>query len=123
MYCSQCGEKIPDDSKFCPKCGAALVQTKAKTKAKAKAAPAPAATGERTSGMAIASLVLGILGISILAIIFGAIAISQTNKDPNLKGRGLAIAGLVLGILGMIGIVFWSLAAIFWGASFWWWWF
>ena len=121
MFCPQCGEKNPDDSKFCSKCGAALTKTKA-----APAAPAPAkaaAKGERTSGMAIAALVLGILGISILAIIFGAIAISQTNKDPNLKGRGLAIAGLVLGILGMIGIVFWSLAAIFWGASFWWWWF
>ncbi|MBI2836396.1 MAG: zinc-ribbon domain-containing protein [Chloroflexi bacterium] len=24
MYCSSCGEKIPDDSKFCPECGSAL---------------------------------------------------------------------------------------------------
>ena len=23
IYCSKCGEKLPDDSKFCPKCGAA----------------------------------------------------------------------------------------------------
>jgi uncharacterized RDD family membrane protein YckC len=24
MYCSKCGEKLPDDSKFCTKCGAAV---------------------------------------------------------------------------------------------------
>jgi hypothetical protein len=117
MYCPQCGEKIPDDAKFCPKCGAAL-----KAKAERAPAPAPAATGERTSGLAIASLILGILGISILAIIFGAIAISQTNKDPYLKGKGMAVAGLVLGILGMVVVVFWIIAAAVWSASFWWWW-
>jgi len=116
MFCPQCGEKIPDGSKFCSSCGAALVQPK-ETRAPAKTA----ATGERTSGMAVAALVLGILGISILAIIFGAIGISQTNKDPNLKGKGLAVAGLVLGIVGIIGTVFWILAAAFWSTTFWWW--
>jgi uncharacterized membrane protein YvbJ len=116
MFCQQCGEKNPDDAKFCSKCGAALT-----AKAVRAEAPAPVATGERTSGMAIASLVLGILGISILAIIFGAIGISQTNKDPNLKGKGLAVAGLVLGIIGMIGIVFWIIAAAVWSTSYWWW--
>ena len=30
MYCSKCGEKLPDDSKFCTKCGAA-VRFEAKT--------------------------------------------------------------------------------------------
>ena len=24
IYCSKCGEKLPDDSKFCPKCGTAV---------------------------------------------------------------------------------------------------
>jgi uncharacterized membrane protein YvbJ len=117
MFCPQCGEKIPDDAKFCTKCGAALT-----AKVERARAPAPAAKGERTSGMAIASLILGILGfifnlLAILAIIFGAIGISQTNRDPNLKGRGLAIAGLVLGIIGSIG---WIIAIIAW-STFWWW--
>jgi uncharacterized membrane protein YvbJ len=124
MFCPQCGEKNPDDAKFCTKCGTAL-------KAKAEKAPArraaPAATEERTSGMAIAALILGILGfiffgfLGILAIIFGAIGISQTNKDPTLKGRGMAVAGLVLGILGTVGGVIWIIAVAIWSAGFWWW--
>jgi len=122
MFCPKCGEKNPDDSKFCTKCGAALVQTKAPAAAAAPA-PAPVATGERTSGMAIAALIMGIIGflffglLSILAIIFGAIGLSQTGKDPTLKGRGMATAGLVLGIIAIAG---WVLALIFW-SSFWWW--
>ena len=115
MFCSKCGEKNAAGAKFCSSCGAPLTQ------AAAVEAPAPRAVGgKRTSGMAIASLILGILGISILAIIFGAIGISQTGKDPNLKGRGMAVAGLVLGILWLIGVVFWIIAAIFWATSFWW---
>jgi hypothetical protein len=58
-----------------------------------------------TSGLAIASMVLGILWIywlgSILAVIFGHIAISQASKDPTLRGKGMAIAGLVLGYIGI----------------------
>ena len=26
MYCSKCGYKVPDGSKFCPNCGAKLVR-------------------------------------------------------------------------------------------------
>jgi len=123
MFCSQCGEKNPDGSKFCSKCGEALVQPKAPAAAPAKAA----AAGEKTSGMAIAALVMGVAGfiffgiLSILAIIFGGIGISQTNKDPSLKGRGLAVAGLVLGILGVAGGIIWLIIVTMWSTSFWWW--
>lgn len=63
----------------------------------------------RTSGLAIAALVLGILGmcvplLGIIGIILGAIAISQTSR-PEVGGRGLAIAGLVLGIVGTLFVV------------------
>jgi len=71
----------------------------------------------RTSGLAIASLVCGICSLvlfwvpvlgfllGILAIIFGGVAISQTRRDPDLRGRGMAIAGLVCGIVGILGWV------------------
>ncbi|HTM20894.1 MAG TPA: DUF4190 domain-containing protein [Kofleriaceae bacterium] len=56
----------------------------------------------RTNGYAIASMVLGIVWFywitSILAVVFGHIAISQINRSRGaLTGKGMAIAGLVLG--------------------------
>ncbi len=70
--------------------------------------PVPTApySAKKTSGLAIAALVCGILsflgGIALiipflLAIIFGHIALSKCNRDPQLGGKGLAIAGLCLG--------------------------
>ena len=64
-----------------------------------------------TSGLAIASLVLGILGITcilpiigpILALVFGIIALSQINKSSGaVTGHGKAVAGLVLGCIGVL---------------------
>ncbi|MGH3822847.1 MAG: DUF4190 domain-containing protein [Pseudonocardiaceae bacterium] len=59
------------------------------------------------NGLAVASLVLGILWVlwigSILALIFGYIARNQI-KERNEGGAGLAIAGIVLGWVG-IGIL------------------
>jgi hypothetical protein len=73
-------------------------------------ARAPAATGSRTSGFAVASLVLGILWIwgigSILAIIFGAVAKRRIREGAGLvTGGGVATAGIVLGIIGVIGVL------------------
>jgi uncharacterized membrane protein YvbJ len=123
MLCPNCGEKNPAGAKFCSKCGAALTAKAEKAPAR-RAAPA---AGERTSGMAVASLVLGIVGffflgfLSILAIIFGAIGLSQTGKDPSLKGRGMATAGLVLGIIGILGGIIWAIIAALFSMTFWWW--
>lgn len=70
-------------------------------------------TGSQTSGMAIAALVLGICGIvlcpvvlSVPAIVFGAIAMRDINRDPGLDGKGMAIAGFVTGIVGTaLGVI------------------
>jgi len=68
--------------------------------------------GQRTNGLAVASLVLGILSLplcwllgipALLAIIFGAVGLKQINQQPAASGgRGLAIAGLVLGIVSLV---------------------
>jgi hypothetical protein len=67
-----------------------------------------------TSGLAIASMVLGILWLfwigSILAVIFGHVSLSQTQKDPSIGGRGMAIAGLTLGWVG-VGVLLIALIA------------
>ena len=113
MYCPNCGEQNSPESRFCTKCGAKLTETES-----AVAVPVP--EKKKTSGMAIAALVLGIVGfflniLGILAIIFGAIGMSQTGRNKNLGGRGMAIAGLVLGI---IDILFWVIVIALIG-SFW----
>jgi uncharacterized membrane protein YvbJ len=117
MYCPKCGAQNAEGNKICSQCGAALTET-------LSPADRPTIVATRTSGMATASLVLGIIGIffglcSILAIIFGAIALGQINRDPSLQGKGQAVAGLVLGIVVIaLGIIV-VLVLILLGAAFW----
>jgi hypothetical protein len=76
-------------------------------------------------GMAIASLVLGILAVSccccggiagILAIVFGLCAKSSMKRTGNYDGSAMATAGVVLGILSLImkviGIAVWLFLAV-----------
>jgi Domain of unknown function (DUF4190) len=76
--------------------------------------PQPPAAGGRTNGLAVASLVLGIVWLcgvgSILALVFGAMALSRIKRTGE-GGRGLAIAGIVLGSIGAVMLVI-SVAAI-----------
>jgi len=64
--------------------------------------PPPAALA-KTSGLAIASLVLGILGLftcgftALVGLILGIVAISKIKKNEGrLRGQGLAIAGTIV---------------------------
>ncbi|MFO8015629.1 MAG: DUF4190 domain-containing protein [Candidatus Woesearchaeota archaeon] len=79
----------------------------------------------KTSGLAIASLVFGILSfilgwvpilgwlIVILAIVFGIIALVKISKDPTIGGKGMAIAGIVLGgILLAISVILMGVGAL-----------
>jgi len=79
---------------------------------------------QRMSGMSIASMVCGIVGIvvsclfwpvgivlAIVAVILGILGLNEIKKQPEIGGRGMAITGIVLGgislvlaILGIIGI-------------------
>jgi len=77
---------------------------------------APPASG--ANGLAIASLVLGVLGIvtfciwglgavfGLLAVVFGALAIRNAKKQPGTPQVGLAWAGLICGIVAVVaGVV------------------
>jgi hypothetical protein len=68
--------------------------------------PAYGDPAQKTSGMAIASLVLSIAGLfcgvtALFGIICGHIALSQINRTGE-HGRGLAIAGLVIGYVCVV---------------------
>jgi len=71
--------------------------------------------------MAIASFVLGVIGIvswwmggfviSILAIIFGIIGLREVKRSPDeVTGYGLALAGFILGVvtlaMGVMAMIF-----------------
>lgn len=74
----------------------------------------------RQSGLAIASLVTGILGIffcgclvvSIAALVLGILGKKEVRESNGAKvGHGMAQAGFVLGIVGIaIGITYWVLS-------------
>jgi len=72
---------------------------------------------QKTNGLAIASLVLGILGIccgllGILGLIFGYVGKSQIEKSGGAEtGNGLAIAGIVLGWIAVAWVAIWILLA------------
>lgn len=74
-------------------------------------------TDRPTSGMTIAALVLGIVGIAlswvpivnnvavviaIIGLVLGIVAICKTGSKGRKKGRGLAIAGTVLSVLAIV---------------------
>ena len=80
------------------------------------------AVTEKKTGLAIAALVLSIIGIfsygilSIIAIIFGHISKSKINAQPNIYGGGgMATAGLILGYLtiGFVLLAVFGLMSIF----------
>jgi len=70
------------------------------------ASPGQTAVRLRTSGKAVASLVLGIIFciplITSLLAVFFAIGGMRATREPTVRGRGIAIAGLVLGICGVV---------------------
>jgi len=93
MYCPKCGTENPDDAQLCRSCSWVLTSI-------STTAPAPDA---RTSGLAIAALVLAILSIPTLfitaipAFICGIVGIFKIEKSAGqLKGKGLAIAGIAV---------------------------
>ncbi|GAA2443175.1 hypothetical protein GCM10010191_69490 [Actinomadura vinacea] len=81
----------------------------------------------RNNGMAITSMVLGIIGVvtcggilfSVGAIIFGHVAQSQIRRTGE-QGGGMAVAGLVLGyIFALIGLIYWIVIVGIYGAAIW----
>jgi len=97
MFCSKCGAQNPDNVQSCSQCGEMLT---------AATQPAVVVVPAKTSSAAIASLVMGLLGLivcplapilfipSLICGIVGLVKIS--NSNGKLKGNGLAIAGLIL---------------------------
>ena len=90
MFCNKCGSQT-NGAQFCPNCGTATAASVSQTRM----------AGQKTNGMAIASLVTALVCCGPLGLIFGLISLSQINKTGE-GGKGLAIAGIVVGAIGML---------------------
>ncbi len=102
MYCPKCGKENPDDAKSCSSCGVVLTPATEPVKQPIV----------KTSGLAIASFILGILSIlsfsrlllfvitPIPALILGIISLVRIEKSGGrLTGRGFAIVGIVVPVV------------------------
>ncbi|MET8307282.1 DUF4190 domain-containing protein [Micromonospora sp. NPDC005173] len=77
-----------------------------------------------TSGLAVASLVLGILGVvggwclfgvpCLLAVVLGHVGLHDTRNDMK-SGRGMAVAGLVLGYVFVAPMIMLTMMVFFGG--------
>jgi len=104
MYCPKCGGVISDQEQSCQSCGHQLLAEAAISE---PAFQQPA----KTSGLAIAALVLGLVSIVpclgfltvIPAIVISIIALVKIGgSQGQLTGKGMAIAGLVVALLATL---------------------
>ncbi len=93
MYCPKCGKENPDDAQLCQSCSCVLTQSSVTTEN----------VIVKTSGIGIASMVLGILSVfscgitAIPAIILGIISLVQIEKSGGrLTGRAFGIVGIAI---------------------------
>jgi len=134
MVCVKCGASNPDGSSFCYQCGSALDVPRQNAPAAPYQTPPPqnipqppyyapypsypaagqAQYGPKTSGLAIASAILGVLSCMCCctvatgpaAIVLGHVARSSIRKSNGwLKGGEFAIAGLAFGYLSLVIIL------------------
>lgn len=116
MFCNQCGQENSAGSSFCARCGQPLSPAAAVSPEAGTAPPAPGTppADAKTDGKAVASLILGVLSLTIFsvlagipAVILGHVSRSNIKKSMGkLKGEGMALAGLILGYISFAAIPF-----------------
>ena len=106
MFCKKCGNEFPEGIENCPTCGEELPFEAAD--------PYPYQATPQTSGKAIASMVVSIVGIlnclccaflpiaQIVGLVLGYGAKKEIrNSQGQLTGDGFATAGIIIGWVGI----------------------
>jgi hypothetical protein len=108
------GHVVPDGDAFCSECGQPVTSAPSvnlTTPARANVASQPPYAVAQpqwnsypsNNGFAIAALICGILGASVLGVAFGFIARSQIRQSMGRqKGDGMALAGIILGFIWIV---------------------
>lgn len=106
--CMYCLTENEDGAPFCKNCGAGF-EDGAQNGARGVFTKPVKTAGQKTSGFAISSLVLGAVGLffgcniilGVLAIVFAAVALGKI-KSSGEEGKALAVVGLILGVLTVV---------------------
>ena len=116
-FCSKCGAQMNDGSAFCPSCGAATqAQQQQQQQYQQPQYQQPQyqqpqyqqpqyqqPVKQPANGLAVASLVCGLLSFFVAAFIFGLLSVifGGVAKSKGNRG-GMATAGIVLGIIALV---------------------
>ncbi len=102
-YCPRCGKPTDETALFCRHCGTQFGTQSQPPNIPGQATAAATQVSEpkpsHGMGLSITSMVLGIAGIGLPALICGIVALK--SRRP---GRGMAIAGVVLGALSTVAL-------------------
>jgi uncharacterized RDD family membrane protein YckC len=113
MYCSKCGEKLPDDSKFCTKCGAA-VEFEARTETVVGRFETDTDLQEywikRVIAYIIDSIIVGVAAVVLLGLTFFPAIIANPASLFDILGFPFA--------MGLLYILYFPAAETMYGATF-----
>ncbi len=105
MYCKHCGNQIPDNSKFCAKCGHQLVPIAGPTNRNMQVKPPTPSqpiyqspqpqsrirTSPQSSNRGLKLIFFSLLAISILSLILTIVGLSRSSQVEDIMSEGPAV--------------------------------
>lgn len=97
MYCTKCGNEVPEGYKFCPKCGAKLVVPVAESQARRESSPAPGVSQKKAEPKSTAKP-------EAVQPQVEAAAPTQSHADKKSKKKAVWI-GIVIAVIVILVVV------------------
>jgi len=113
MKCPKCGTANTEEDQYCLACNQSLVSASSLPEPTSPISADTTKEDVKTSRLAIAAVVLGILGIVMyeipygiiggIGMSFGIFALTKIDQSQGrLRGKGLAITGIIISVISAI---------------------